>query len=378
VGFSPKFLQFLSNNSIDPAVYTARFEPPRFVRVNPRNSVTKTEIEENIGSVIFDTPLPDFYRVDSSVKLAQTDPYKKGQIYGIDFASGMAVYALNPEPRDHVLDLCCAPGAKLCLLADTMKLGSKHKPSASGSVTGVDVSDARLSTCRTMIRKYKVMRCRLFLADGCSFSVPPPAPETRFNLKIIRCEAEASTKRARKRKRASSEVIQSSASSDKRVSPSEIKTPPPSSSAAEMYDKVMVDAQCTHDGSIKHILKYQQLGWNEFESKVLNPELLTNLQSLQRKLILNGFHLLKPGGVLVYSTCSFCRSQNEDIVEYLLRTFDDACLVPIEWPVKQNGPYSGIPGFLKHTVRFGPLTSGTSGLFVAKIKRMESPNHKQD
>lgn len=44
----------------------------------------------------------------------------------------------------------------------------------SGSVTGVDAARHRLAACRTMLQKYKLGdRCRLFVADGTSFSVIP-------------------------------------------------------------------------------------------------------------------------------------------------------------------------------------------------------------
>lgn len=44
----------------------------------------------------------------------------------------------------------------------------------SGSVTGVDVSRHRLAACRTMLQKYTVGdRCRLFIADGTTFSLLP-------------------------------------------------------------------------------------------------------------------------------------------------------------------------------------------------------------
>ena len=44
----------------------------------------------------------------------------------------------------------------------------------SGSVTGVDVSTHRLAACRTMIQKYRLgARCRLFVADGTTFSIVP-------------------------------------------------------------------------------------------------------------------------------------------------------------------------------------------------------------
>ena len=46
---------------------------------------------------------------------------------------------------------------------------------------------------------------------------------------------------------------------------------------------------------------------------------LAGLRDLQRALLLNGFRMLRGDGLLVYSTCSFARAQNEDVVEWLLR-----------------------------------------------------------
>ncbi len=57
-------------------------------------------------------------------------------------------------------------GAKLCMLADM--LGGR------GSLTGVDVAKHRLAACRTMLQKYSLGDCcRLFVADGTSFSILP-------------------------------------------------------------------------------------------------------------------------------------------------------------------------------------------------------------
>lgn len=62
--------------------------------------------------------------------------------------------------------MCLSSGAKLCLISDL--LGD------SGSVTGVDVSRHRLAACRTMLQKYALgNRCRLFVADGTTFSLIP-------------------------------------------------------------------------------------------------------------------------------------------------------------------------------------------------------------
>lgn len=74
-----------------------------------------------------------------------------------------------------------------------------------------------------------------------------------------------------------------------------------------------MDVQCTLDGSIRHILKFNKLGWKEWSIDTEDRIILT-----QKNVILNGFRLLKPGGIMVYSTCSLSRRQNEDVVTFLL------------------------------------------------------------
>ncbi len=137
----------------------------------------------------------------------------------------------------------------------------------------------------------------------------------------------------------------------------------------QLYDKVLVDAECTHDGSLKHIIKYQKWGWLTFEKRVLNPKRLKILASLQRALLLNGFRLLKPGGTLIYSTCSFCRAQNEDVVRWLLDAFpQDAEPQPFNATERQalGNPCDGL---LPGTLRFDPRTTHSSGLFIAKLHK---------
>ncbi len=137
----------------------------------------------------------------------------------------------------------------------------------------------------------------------------------------------------------------------------------------QLYDKVLVDAECTHDGSLKHIIKYQKWGWHTFEKRVLDPKRLKLLASLQRALLLNGFRLLKPGGTLIYSTCSFCRAQNEDVVRWLLDAFpQDVESQPFDATERQalgNPPDGLLPG----TLRFDPRTTQSSGLFISKLRK---------
>jgi hypothetical protein len=137
-------------------------------------------------------------------------------------------------------------------------------------------------------------------------------------------------------------------------------------SETNKIDRVLVDAECTHDGSIKHLAKFAQWGWETFERRFLDTERLTSLTTLQAALLAAGFRALKPGGTLVYSTCSFARAQNEAIVEAFVRAEPRAELVPIE-------SLRGAPcraGDVPHTLRFEPRISQTSGLFVAKLTKL--------
>ena len=70
------------------------------------------------------TPIPwieHVYSLPPDAKISHTQCYKDGEIYGIDLSSCAVVKALDPEPAELVLDLCCAPGSKLCYIADIVK-----------------------------------------------------------------------------------------------------------------------------------------------------------------------------------------------------------------------------------------------------------------
>jgi 16S rRNA C967 or C1407 C5-methylase (RsmB/RsmF family) len=136
-----------------------------------------------------------------------------------------------------------------------------------------------------------------------------------------------------------------------------------------------VDAECTHDGSIKHIQKFEQWGWKTLERRVLDAERTdTNLKALQLNLLRNGFRLLKEAGTLVYSTCSLTHAQNEDVVDQFLSENFSAELQEIEmakdWPCRS--------GRTPKTLRFDPSTSATSGLFVAKIRKLPPNEAKKN
>nr|CAG8483772.1 7254_t:CDS:2 [Entrophospora candida] len=300
-------------------------------------------------------------------------------IIGIDLSSGVAVYALDIQPNDHILDLCCAPGAKLCMISNILAGDNK----GFGTITGVDISQNRLSTCRSLIKKHKINHARLFLADGTKFNVYAPCNLKYFKkiLNIIEDEKDDDDEKKTKQQ-SKDDIIKPFYSPKIFRNDQQIKDP------RYLYDKVIVDAECTHDGSIVHILKYEKLGWDKFEENFLNPKRLNNLFDLQKNLLKNGWELLKPGGILVYSTCSLTRKQNEEIIEWFLlqnkeqnavleqipniENMKTVTPLPITTPTDDdNNCLKNINNIinLSKTVRFDPIHSNTSGFFVARLRK---------
>lgn len=98
----------------------------------------------------------------------------------------------------------------------------------------------------------------------------------------------------------------------------------------ELFDRILLDAPCSATGIIRR----------HPDIKVLRtPEELDKLGELQVKLLKNLWSLLKPGGILVYATCSVMPKENTQIVEgFLKRQKDATCdLLNAEWGIAQ--PY---------------------------------------
>ncbi len=80
----------------------------------------------------------------------------------------------------------------------------------------------------------------------------------------------------------------------------------------ELFDRVLVDAPCSNTGVIRRRV---DLRWR------LKPEELTRLRRVQMELLHRATSLLKPGGVLVYSTCSLEPEENEQLIAAFLEDY---------------------------------------------------------
>ena len=96
----------------------------------------------------------------------------------------------------------------------------------------------------------------------------------------------------------------------------------------ELYDRILLDAPCSATGIIRR----------HPDIKVLRtPEELDKLGELQQLLLQNLWPLLKPGGVLLYATCSIMPKENTRVVEaFVARQQDASCdQLAVDWGIAQ-------------------------------------------
>ncbi|WP_048147263.1 NOL1/NOP2/sun family putative RNA methylase [Pyrococcus abyssi] len=128
------------------------------------------------------------------------------------------------------------------------------------------------------------------------------------------------------------------------------------------FDKILLDAPCTGSGTIH---KNPERKWNRTMDDI------KFCQGLQMKLVEKALEVLKPGGILVYSTCSLEPEENEFVIQWVLENFDVELL-----PLKYGEPALTRPfgielsDEIKKARRLYPDVHGTSGFFVAKIRKL--------
>jgi len=120
------------------------------------------------------------------------------------------------------------------------------------------------------------------------------------------------------------------------------------------FDRVLLDPPCSGWGTVR---KHADLRWNK------TPQDVKSLARVQTMMIDRAARLVKPGGVLVYSTCTILREENDQIVEeFLLRNkdfcIDDAREYFSDELVSERGFVKTYPGFDK-----------LDGSFCARLRR---------
>ena len=244
--------------------------------------------------------MPGALRVYDWRSPGQTLAFTAGWYYVQEEIAMAAVQVLAPQPGEHILDLCAAPGGKTAQIA--MRLQN------TGMVVANELHAARLPSLSTTVARLGLANVVTTQGDG------------RRSL-----------------------------------------------FANHSFDRVLVDAPCSGEGNLRR--RRSPRPWQ--------PGHGLRMAAAQRKLLSRALDLVKPGGVVVYSTCTFAPEENEAVLDAVMG--DRAYL--------ENANIPGLQGqaaltqwqgqHFRHDLslarRYFPHFNDTGGFFVARLRRTDAP-----
>jgi len=199
--------------------------------------------------------------------------FHEGAFYVEDEAAQLIPLLLDPQPGDIVLDACAAPGGKSTHVAALM-----HN---KGIIYAVDRKEARLDLVRSNCRRLGVQIIVPIVGD---------IRQPREWVPMIETAASSSVKKTGVGK--------------------------------SFFDRILVDAPCSGLGVLR---RHPEAKWRKGE------QTLPRHQALQCQILEAVAPCLRPGGVLVYSTCSTEPEENEAVIERFCRAhaeFKREAIVP--------------------------------------------------
>jgi 16S rRNA (cytosine967-C5)-methyltransferase len=184
---------------------------------------------------------PGFYRIEGSLP---NDLIQSGAIYIQDPATRHSVELLAPQPGEHILDACAAPGGKAFLIAAAM--GSAE------NLVCTDSNEKRLPRLEQNLERLHAGKAKISVHDWTQ-----PAPAAWHGA----------------------------------------------------LDAILLDVPCSNTGVIRRRVDVR---WR------LQPNDIQKIVLTQRKILDNAIPCLKPGGRIVYSTCSIEAEENMKQIEAFL------------------------------------------------------------
>lgn len=242
-------------------------------------------------------------------ELTENTAYTDGRIYLQSLASMVPPLALDPKPGETVLDLTAAPGSKTSQIAALMQ--------RQGKLIANDNNKIRFFKLLHNMRQLGVFAPREATPTGDDFLTLRQEDGSRL------CRFYPNT-----------------------------------------FDKILLDAPCSAEARFDTNDPRSFGYWKERKIKEMAYK--------QRKLLLSAWAALKPGGTLVYSTCTFAPEENELQIARLLERHANAKIIPINLPGLSRLPVlkkwqdKELPAALQNCLRIFP-DKKIEGFFVAKI-----------
>ena len=235
--------------------------PPLTLRVNQLITTREALLDKFAQMSIAAKPTsvsPFGILIEEGGSVPSLPGFHEGAFYVEDEAAQLISPLLDPQPDDIVLDACAAPGGKSTHVAALMQ--------NKGTIYAVDRKETRLELVRSNCRRLGVQIVVPIVGD-----IRQPRDEW---ASMIETTASPSVKKDR------------------------VDEP--------TIDRILVDAPCSGLGVLR---RHPEAKWRKGE------QALSRHQALQCQILEAVAPCLRPGGVLVYSTCSTEPEENEDVIE---------------------------------------------------------------
>ena len=129
-----------------------------------------------------------------------------------------------------------------------------------------------------------------------------------------------------------------------------------------LFDVVLCDVPCSGEGMFRK---------DEGAIGEWSVQSVDRLWRLQREIVAEAWKTLRPGGLLVYSTCTFNLREDEENVRWIANEYD-ADILPVNISGEWNITSSLLEGFVSPVYRFIPGVTRGEGLFMAVLRKSDS------
>ena len=245
---------------------------------------------------------PETLILEAAIPASRLPGYDAGLVSIQDAGAQFAPFLMEAKAGSRLLDACAAPGGKLCHLLERFP---------NQKITALESSPRRLAHLRS-----EVDRLRLAVpGKGAEPDAGPDSPSDRLQIRA----ADATDLSWWDR---------------------------------EQFGQILLDAPCSGSGTLRR----------HPDIKILRkPSDLDSYAALQFSLLANLWHVLEPGGTLLYCTCSIFAKENDDVIARFMRAEPDAEQRPFELD-------SG------HPTRFGwqllPTDTDTDGFYYSRLSKV--------
>ncbi len=127
----------------------------------------------------------------------------------------------------------------------------------------------------------------------------------------------------------------------------------------QQFDVILTDVPCSGEGMFRK---------DEGAIAEWSLQKVEQCQRLQREIVSDAWECLAPGGLLIYSTCTFNTLENEENIKWILENFD-AEVLPVHTEAEWNIQGSILPDFIAPIYRFIPGLTRGEGLFMAVLRK---------